>query len=133
MSFSEPTPSSAIEKIDLLPDKQAYKNFTFSSCVRAGDFIFTSFQAADPSGDIERQTEQCFEYLAETIAAAGATLEDVVKVTVPIKDKADFQGMDDVYKRQFKTGYPARITAIVTGFIDEGGRAQIDTVAYKPK
>jgi enamine deaminase RidA (YjgF/YER057c/UK114 family) len=41
--------------------------------------------------------------------------------------------MDDIYKRQFTNGYPARITMIVAGFLDAGGRIQIDAVAYKPR
>ena len=122
-----------IEKIDFYPDKSQYKNFTFSSCVIAGDFVFTSFQAGDPSKDIEEQTEQCFQGLAKALQAGGATLNDVVKVTIQIKNPGDFQKMDDVYKRQFTNGYPARTTMIVADFLDQGARIQIDAVAYKPK
>jgi enamine deaminase RidA (YjgF/YER057c/UK114 family) len=41
--------------------------------------------------------------------------------------------MDDVYKRQFANGYPARTTAIVARFLDEGGLIQIDAIAYRPQ
>jgi enamine deaminase RidA (YjgF/YER057c/UK114 family) len=133
----EPTSAAlgqtTIRKIDLHPDKALYRNFTFSSCVVAGDYIFTSFQAGDPNDDIEGQTEQCFRNLEKTLQAADATLGDVVKVTVLIKNPADFQKMDDVYKRQFTGGYPARITTIVAGFLDPKLLIQIDAVAYKPR
>ena len=120
------------EKMDLHADKSNYTNRTFSTYVRAGDFIFCNFQAANPAGNIEQQTEECFRNLKETLKHAGATMDDVVKVTVLIKNPDEFQKMDDVYKRQFTNGYPARITTIVAGFLDEGGRIQIDAIAYKP-
>ncbi len=128
-----PAQRKGIEKVDLHPDKTVYRNYTFSTFVRAGDFIFSNFQAANPSGSIEQQTEECFRNLAQTLEAAGASLNDVVKVTILLRNREDFDRMDDVYKRQFSDGYPARITAFVAGFIDEGSRIQIDAVAYKPQ
>ena len=126
-------PPRAIEKVDLNPDKSIYTNWTFSTYVRAGDFIFVNFQAANPAGTIEEQTEECFRNLAHTLEDAGATLDDVVKITVLIKNPDEFQRMDDVYKQQFTNGYPARTTVIVAGFLEPGGRIQIDAVAYKPR
>lgn len=128
-----PTKPGAVEKVDLHPDKSIYRNYTFSTFVRAGDFIFTNFQSANPAGDIEQQTEECFRNLKHTLEAAEATLSDVVKVTILLKNVEDFDRMDDVYKRQFSDGYPARTTTFVARFFDEGSRIQIDAVAYKPR
>lgn len=122
-----------IEKVDFYPDKSVYQNYTFSSYVRAGDFIFANFQSGGADNDIEGQTERCFRNLEKTLKAAGATLNDVVKVTVLIKNREDFQKMNDVYRRQFADGYPARITMIVADFLDTGMLIQIDAVAYKPR
>ncbi len=124
--------TAGIEKVDLHPDKSVYRNYTFSTYVRAGDFIFVNFQAANPAGDIEQQTEECFRNLKHVLEHAGATMDAVVKITVLIKNPDEFDRMDDVYKRQFTNGYPARTTVIVAGFLDAGGRIQIDAVAYKP-
>lgn len=93
----------------------------------------TDFQAGDQTKGIEEQTEQCFQGLVKTLQADGATLNDVVKMTILIKDPGDFQQMDDVYKKQFTDGYPTRTTMIVAGFLDPGARIQIDAVAYKPQ
>jgi 2-iminobutanoate/2-iminopropanoate deaminase len=133
MMASDNPNREAIRKIDLHPDKSKYHNWTFSSCVVAGDYVFTSFQAADPKLDITGQTEQCFANLREVLATADATLDDVVKVTILIRDVTDFQAMDDVYKLQFTNGYPARTTAFVARFIDSGARIQIDATAYRPR
>jgi 2-iminobutanoate/2-iminopropanoate deaminase len=124
---------SRIEKLDLFPDKSVWKNYSFATCVRAGDFVFTSFQAASPEGDITRQSEECFGNLKTALALAGATLEDVVKMTILLRNVSDFQGMDDVYKTQFPNGFPARTTMFVATFIDDGARIQIDAVACVPQ
>jgi len=126
-----------VERIDLNPQW----GFAFSSCVVAGDYVFTAHhggmiqdQNAEGrwSGSIEEQTEQCFRNLERTLAAAGATLSDVVKTTVLLKNAGDFPKMNDVYRRQFTDGYPAR-TTIVTEFLDLECLIQIEAVAYKPR
>ena len=117
-----------IKKIDLNnPDH----GFTFSSCVVAGDFVYTSHHGSG-SGDIEQQTEQSFRKLERTLEAVGVTLDDVVKTTVYLKNIRDFENMREVYRRQFTDGYPARMTA-TTEFIDPGCLIQIEAVAYMPR
>jgi 2-iminobutanoate/2-iminopropanoate deaminase len=127
-------PQVPVRRIDLDPEW----DFAFSSCVVAGDYIFTAHhsgyrreQRAWPEG-IEEQTEQCFTNLERSLAAAGATLNDVVKTTVLLKTARHFQRMNDVYRRHFEGGYPAR-TGLVTGFLDPECLVQIEAVAYKPK
>ncbi len=123
------------EIIDLNPKKYG---FTFSSCVKAGGFIYTSHHGGflDEDGNrlesIEAQTEQCFKNLRKTLEAAGASFDDVVKTTVLLKNVADFGKMKEVYGRYFNEGFPAR-TTIFTGFLDSACLIQIDMVAYKPK
>jgi 2-iminobutanoate/2-iminopropanoate deaminase len=122
-----------VEKIDLYPEY----GFTFSTCVVAGDFVFTSHLAGlDEEGNwpesVEEQTECCFRRLDRTLEAAGATLGDVVKMTVLLRDPGDFSKMNDVYRRQFTDGYPAR-TAIMTEFLDSECLIQIEAVACKPR
>jgi 2-iminobutanoate/2-iminopropanoate deaminase len=125
----------AIAKIDLHnPDW----GFTFSSCVIAGDFVFTShhggygFEEGRWPEGIELQTEQCFKNLKRTLGAAGVTLDDVVKTTVYLKQARDFPAMKDVYRRQFTDGYPAR-SGLITEFLDPECLIQIEAVAYKPE
>ena len=110
---------------------------TFSSCTVAGDFIFTSHIGGflDDQGQvlegITPQTAQCFSNLKKILAAAGATLDDVVKVTVYLKDPRDFEEMREVYRAMFSQGYPARMTA-TSRFVDPRCRIQIEAIAYKP-
>ena len=73
------------KKVDLYPDRE----YTFSSYVQAGDFIFTSHQGG-VGGDVVSQLEAAFQSLKETLKAAGAGLDDVVKINLLLKDKEDF-------------------------------------------
>ena len=125
-----------LKRIDLNPER----NWTFATCVVAGDFIYTAHTGGivDDDGNllktVAEQTEQSFRNLEKTLAAAGAALEDVVKTTVYLKDIADFHEMREVYRRQFspEAGYPARMTA-TTDFVSPECLVLIEAVAFKPK
>ena len=122
-----------IGRIDLNPEME----WTFSTCVIAGDYIYTSHLAGyrDEDGkwpeNVGEQTDQCFRKLERVLEAAGATLNDVVKTTVYLKDIEDFHEMREVYRRQFTDGYPARMTA-TSEFISPKCLVMIEAVAYKP-
>ena len=96
------------KKIDLHPDKERFKNFSFSTCVIAGDFVYTSHQGGvvDDEGKllntVEEQTEQAFKNLERALTAGGATLDNVVKMMIYMKNADDFQAIEDIYKTKFK-------------------------------
>lgn len=91
---------------------------------RAGGFLFLSGQlplGADGqvvSGGIEVQTRQALENLKAVLAACGATLDDVVKITVWITDRAHFAGFNQVYAEYFATNPPPRSTAVCDLVVD---------------
>src|SRR5271154_6574009 len=95
----------------------------YSQAVRMGDFLYTSGQIAlDPStgqivpGGIEPQTKRVLENLKAVIEAAGASLAQVVKTTVFLKDMNDFAAMNSIYGQYLApegTVAPARSTVEV--------------------
>jgi 2-iminobutanoate/2-iminopropanoate deaminase len=101
----------------------------YSHAVAAGDLVYLSGQTPiDPAtgklaaGGVAAQTEQCFENLAKVLAAAGLTLDDVVKVNVFLADIGDFAAMNAVYSTRFSAPYPARTTvgaALLPGVLVE--------------
>ncbi len=110
----------------------------YSPAVRAGDFIFVSGQVpVDPatnqlsSGDVQHETRIALNNVKLVLEGAGATLADVVRVGVYIKDGNDFAAMNEVYIEFFGNAKPARST-IVCGFAADI-KVEIDCVAYKPK
>jgi 2-iminobutanoate/2-iminopropanoate deaminase len=95
----------------------------YSQAVRIGDLLYTSGQVAlDPatgqlvSGGIEEQTARVLENLKAVLEAAGASLSQVVKTLVFLKDMNDFAAMNAVYGRYLApegTTPPARSTVEV--------------------
>ena len=92
----------------------------YAQAVKVGQMIFTSGQIPlDPKtlnvveGDITFQTAQVLRNLQEILHEAGATLEQVVKTTVFLKDMNDFIAMNQVYQTYFAQNPPARSTVQV--------------------
>ena len=89
----------------------------YSVAVRQNGLIFLSGQIPlDPAtgeletGDIEAQTSRVIENLQMVLQAAGATLGDVVKTTVFLKDMGNFARMNVIYGKYFAVDPPARST-----------------------
>jgi 2-iminobutanoate/2-iminopropanoate deaminase len=91
----------------------------YSQAIVVGDLLFTSGQiplradGALVDGDIAVQTMQVLANLKAVIEAAGASLNNVVKTTVFLKDMDDFAAMNKVYGDTFGEHAPARATVQV--------------------
>lgn len=107
----------------------------YSQAIKAGNMIFCSGQIPIDiatgefvSDNVAEQTEQVLKNLAEVLAAAGASLNDVVKTGVFLADMNDFAEMNEVYARHFVDNKPARATVAALG-LPRGARVEIDCVA----
>lgn len=110
----------------------------YSPAVRAGDFIFVAGQVPlDPAtntmstSDIKHQTTVVLNNIKLILEGAGATMADVVKVSVFLADGGDFAAMNEVYATYFGDDKPVR-TTIECGFMADI-KVEIDCIAYKPK
>lgn len=111
----------------------------YSQGWRAGDFIFvTGTGPINPAtgkmagSTIEEQTDQTITNLASILEADGATLGDVVKVTVHLSDPSLFPRYNAVYARRFSQPYPVRTTVGSDLSAAPGMLIEIDCTAYKP-
>ena len=107
----------------------------YSQGIRANGFLFLSGQVAlDPAsgklvdGDIRVQTERVLKNLEAVLAAAGSSLQAVVKTTVFLADFNDFAVMNEVYARFFPENPPARATVEVAR-LPRDSRVEIDLIA----
>lgn len=112
---SKSKPSPGTRKV--LTNKAPSPIGPYSQAIVAGDTIYVAGQGAfNPqtreiiSGGIEEQTARTLENIKAILEAAGASMEDVVKVNVYLSDLGDFAKMNEVYKRYLKEDYPARAT-----------------------
>ena len=110
-------------------------NLPFHPGVRAGDFIFVSGQVAKDAdgnmiaGTIEAETRATIESIARVLAADGASLDDVVKVTTYLADVRDFGRYNKIFGEHFKN--VARTTVEARAVIDT--KIEMDAVAYAPR
>ena len=109
----------------------------YSQAVSVGNLLFTSGQIPiDPATgefagqDIKTQTRQSLTNISNILAAAGASMADVVKTTVLLNDIADFAAMNEVYAEFFTEPYPARAAFQAAG-IPKGALVEIECVAVK--
>ena len=107
----------------------------YSQAIKAGGFVFSSGQIAiDPAtgnvieGDVAAQTDRVMKNLAAVLAAAGSSLNRVVKTTVFLKSMGDFGTMNEVYGRHFGSHRPARSTVEVAR-LPKDVLVEIDVVA----
>jgi 2-iminobutanoate/2-iminopropanoate deaminase len=108
----------------------------YSHVVVAGDLVYTAGQVAlDAAGEvvpggIEEQTAQVLDNVERCLAAAGCSMDDVVKVTAFLTDLDAFEGFNRVYARRFREPYPARSTVGVR--LAPGLLVEIEVVARLP-
>jgi 2-iminobutanoate/2-iminopropanoate deaminase len=79
-------------------------------------------------GDIKEQTNQVFENLKAVLAAAGTSLDKVVKTTVFMKDMNDFVDMNEVYAQHFGEHKPAR-SAVEVARLPKDVKVEIEVIA----
>lgn len=86
----------------------------YSQAVAAGNTVYLSGQIGlDPATmqmveGIDAQIVRVFENLKAVSEAAGATLDDAVRVTIYLTDLANFAKVNEVMVRYFTAPYPAR-------------------------
>ena len=111
---------------------------TYSQAVSAGGFLYTSGQIGinPASGKIEVSDtkSQCLQVLNNILAileARNLSLDNIVKLTVYVKDLNDFGDINDTFKDFFGgTNFPARSTVEVAG-LPIGARVEIDCIAIE--
>jgi 2-iminobutanoate/2-iminopropanoate deaminase len=107
----------------------------YSQAVRAGGFLFVSGQIPlDPAtgqlveGDVVAQTHRVMRNLAAVLAAAGSSLDAVVRTTIYLTDLEDFSRVNDAYGSYFSAPAPARATVQVAR-LPRDARVEIDATA----
>jgi 2-iminobutanoate/2-iminopropanoate deaminase len=111
----------------------------YSQAVRIGQFLYTSGQVAlDPAsgalvaGGIAEQTVRVLENLKAVLTAADASLAQVVKTTVFLKNMGDFAAMNEIYARYFAAEGvvpPARSTVEVAR-LPKDALIEIEVIAH---
>jgi len=108
----------------------------YSHAVVAGGFVFVSGQLpfhpdgkVDPTMTFGEQSRQALANLKAALAAAGATLSDVVKVTVYVASIENWAEFNSAYAEVFGEHRPAR-AVVPVGPLHYGFGVEVDAVAF---
>jgi len=111
----------------------------YSDAVRAGDTVYVSGQASVDRhgklvgpGDVVAQTRQVLDNIRRVLAAGGATLDDVVKVTVFLANVDDRPRVNEVRQAYFGANRPASTLVEVSRLALPGLLVEIEAVAVIP-
>ena len=114
-----------------------YQGAPYSQAIKANGLVFVSGQLSLRPGEkelapgaITEQTEQVFANLAAILAAAGTSLDKLVKTTVFLQNLDDFPGMNEVYARHVGANPPARSTVEVAR-LPSGALVEIEAIALQ--
>ena len=107
----------------------------YSQGIIAGNMIYTSGQLGlDPStgeivnASIEDEARQSLENVKAVLEEAGASLKDVVKTTVFVKDLNEFAKINEVYSEFFSENKPAR-SCVEVARLPKDGNIEIEAIA----
>lgn len=107
----------------------------YSQGIKAGNMVFTSGQLhINPEtgvlieGDIQDIARQCLDNVVEVLKAGGASLKDVVKVTVFVTDVEQFSKINEVYAEYFTEHKPAR-SLVQVAKLPMNGQVEIEAIA----
>ncbi|MEE8427853.1 MAG: RidA family protein [Woeseiaceae bacterium] len=107
---------------------------TYSQAIRAGEFVFLSGQIPlDPAtmelvgGDFEARARRVFDNLTAVAAAAGGSLDQIVKLTVYLTDLDNFAAVNRVMEDYFTVPYPAR-AALGVASLPKGADIEADAI-----
>ena len=109
---------------------------TYSQAIDTGNVVYLSGQIGlDPKtmqivDGFEAQANQVFTNLRAVAAAAGATLEQVVKLTVFMTDLANFAKLNEIMGSYFNEPYPAR-SAVGVSQLPRGALIEIEAIVLK--
>ena len=124
------------ERIELNPPWPWASKFRIAHGVRVGNTVYVSGQIAfDPQGnvvgrdDMEAQTRQVFENIRAVLAEAGATMEDVVKITAFITDMSRYADYAGARAAAFPNNVPASATVATPTLVNDDLLVEVEAVA----
>ena len=126
-----------------MPDRKAHnpnwpwaEKFRTSQAVQVGDTVHVSGQGPlDPQGnivgndDMSVQSQQVFANLRAVLAEAGATMDDVVKITGFITDTGRYAEYSAARAEAFPNNIPASSTVTVADLVLPGMLVEVEAIA----
>lgn len=119
------------------------RGFNHGVLVSGGRLLFLAGQDASDAngrivapGDLAAQLDQVLRNLQAVVEAAGGTLQNVVKLTIFVRDRdayvANLKPLGEVFRSYFGGYYPAMALFEVSGFFQQEALIEIEGIAVLP-
>ena len=115
----------------------------YKQAVRVGNLIFTAGQTSkDPKtgevihyGDVRKQTHRIFQNIKDLLAVQGATMNDIVKRTIFLKNIRDLEAVYDVMSEYFTDpdNFPACSCLVAHELAKRDYMVEIEVIAVVPE
>jgi 2-iminobutanoate/2-iminopropanoate deaminase len=120
-----------------MSDEVDLGSIPFSAVTHLGDLLFVSGQVpidmttgSTTGVTVGEQTARVLKNLSDVLAAAGASLCDVLKTTAYLTDIAELDAFNGEYRRHFEVEqYPARTLVEVRALAKPEWLVEIDAIA----
>ena len=126
------------DRIPIVPEGLA-ANPAFSPGVRVGELLFVSGQIAQGDdgqlvgeADCAAQTRQVMARIRAIVEAAGATMQDVVKITTFLVNLDDYPAFSAVRSETFPNSPPASSTVVVAALVRPEFLVEVEAVVNIP-
>lgn len=107
---------------------------SYSQAIKSGQLVFMSGQIPlDPvtmnivEGDFDARARQVFDNLKAVAAAAGADLNQIVKLTIFLTDLENFAAVNAIMEDYFDQPFPAR-AAVGVASLPKGVDVEADAI-----
>jgi enamine deaminase RidA (YjgF/YER057c/UK114 family) len=117
----------------------APRGFNHGIVTEGGRLLFLSGQDSSDangriiSGDLVAQYEQVLQNLQAVVVEAGGTMQDIVKLTIYVKDRDDYRAklreLGRVHQKYFGAYYPTMALFEVTNFFQDGNLVELEGFA----
>ncbi|MCP2322062.1 reactive intermediate/imine deaminase [Hamadaea flava] len=122
------------DKVAYSTDQAPSPAASYSQAVRKGNTVAVAGQVGlDPAtrqlveGGVAEQTRQTLTNVVAVLAAAGATMDDVIMMRVYLTSHEHFAAMNEVYQEFVQAPFPSRTTVFVG--LAPGMLVEIDALA----
>jgi len=115
---------------------RAYDEYHYAPAVRVGDMVIVSGIPASKGATYEEKIRGMFERMKITLAAAGASMDDIVEITTFHREPKDTESFDVEFEKfravqsEFiKQGYPAWTAVGTTALLSKDAPVEMRAVA----
>ena len=117
------------------------RGFNHGILAHGGKLLFLAGQDAGDAtgkivapGDVVAQFEQVLKNLQAVVEEAGGSMQDIVKLNIFVKDKADYvanlPALGQIHRKYFGRYYPTMALFEISGFYQDDNLIELEGMAY---